>query len=108
MSAVRLFGDVDPNAVPDIISDRQCFQQLANLGKVSEAEALAAVMTGQMPQAVTDGIAALPSVLQFAARMMICGATTFQRSHPMVPVFGSFFDLDSDDLDALWQAAALL
>jgi hypothetical protein len=96
-----------PETFPDI-SDRQCFQQLAIMGKVTQAEALAAVKTGDMPKAVTDGIAKLPPDQQFAAQMVICGAATFHRGHEMTPFFGSFFGMGSDDLDALWRAGALL
>ena len=42
--------EASPTApVPDIISDRQFFQQLAILGLINEAEALAAVGPGTMP-----------------------------------------------------------
>ena len=99
---------VEPT-IPDIISDRQCFQQLAMVGKVSQDEALAAVTVGALPKAVADGIAALPADRQFGARMLLCGATSFERLHPMVPVFLSFFGLNgTTDRDALWTAAAAL
>lgn len=100
--------DAPPPAVPDIISDRQCFQQLAILGKITQDEALAAVTVGALPKVITDGIASLPDEQQFPARMMLCGATQFQRSNPMTPVLGAFLGLDGPGLDALWQAAALL
>lgn len=95
--------------VPDVISDRQCFQQLAILGKITQGEALAAVTTGTLPQAVVDGIGQLPAAEQFPARMLLCGATQFERLHPMVPVFLGFFRMDgAADRDALWTAAATL
>lgn len=94
------------NPVPEIISDRQCFQQLAVLGKVTQDEALAAVTVGSLPKVVTDGIDALPAEQQFPAKMMLCGATQFFRSHPMTPVFGRFMGMDGTALDALWRAAA--
>ena len=94
--------------MPEIISDRQCFQQLATLGKISEDEALAAVTVGALPKVVTDGISALPAAQQFAAKMMLCGATEFHRSNQMTPVLGSFLGLDGAGLDAVWRAGALL
>lgn len=105
---VESFTHVDPNVLPDI-SDRQCFEQLAVLGKVSTDEALAAVTVGALPKVVTDGIAQLPAEQQFPARMLLCGATSFHRAHPMVPVFFGFVGITAPtDIDALWRAAALL
>ena len=99
---------VDPNVLADI-SDRQCFQQLAVLGKVSTDEALAAVTVGALPKVVTDGIAQLPAEMQFPARMLLCGATSFHRAHPMVPVFFGFVGITAPaDIDGFWRAAALL
>lgn len=94
--------------LPDI-SDKQCFQQLAVLGKVTQADALAAVKTGTMPDVVTNGIAALPAAEQFPAEMAICGSTTFQRSNPLVPAFMAMMGITAAaDIDTFWQAAALL
>ncbi len=103
-----MMGYVDAAPVPEVISDKQCFQQLAILGKVTQAEALAAVKTGAMPDAVTNGIAALPAEEQFAAEMAICGATQFYRSNPLTPVFLAFLGLSAADGDALWRVASLL
>lgn len=97
-----------PAVVPDVISDRQCFQQLAVMGKISQDEALAAVTVGALPKAVSDGIAALPAEQQFPARMLLCGATEFHRLHPMALVFLAFFGLGEADRDPLWTAAAAL
>ena len=94
--------------VPDIISDRQCFQQAAILGKVTQDEALAAVTVGALPKAVSDGIAALPTADQFAARMLLCGATEFHRLHPMTPTFLTMIGLTLADRDTFWTAAAAL
>ncbi len=94
--------------VPDVISDRQCFQQLAAMGKISQDEAIAAVTVGALPKAVSDGIAALPAEQQFPARMLLCGATEFHRLHPMALVFLAFFGLGEPDRDPLWTAAAAL
>ena len=108
MSAIRLFGADVTSALPDI-SDRQCFQQLAIMGRVTDDEALAAVTVGALPQVVTDGIAQLPADQQFGAKMLLCGATLFQRAHPMVPVFMHFVGIDgSTDIDAFWRAASAL
>lgn len=76
-----------PLFVPQIISDRQFFQQAAISGIITEDEALAAVSIGAIPtvlQTIVDGIP--DSSQQFAAKMLLSGATTFDRSHPLTEV----------------------
>lgn len=97
-----------PPSVPEFISDRQFFQQLASDGDITEDEALAAVMTGTMPKKLTDAIASLPAEQQFPAKMLVCGATQFERSNPMVPGLGQALGKSATDLDAIWTAAAKL
>lgn len=94
--------------VPEEISDRQFFQRCAGLGVVSESEALAAVQTGALPAALAQGVAQLPADLQFPAKMMLCGAVTFRRHHPMTAMLGQIMGWSSAQLDALWIAAAQL
>ena len=91
-----------------VVSDRQFFQALAMAGDITEAEALAAVMTGTMPARIEDAVRALPADQQFGARMLLSGATTFDRHHPMVALLGQILDRDDAALDALWAAAGKL
>lgn len=93
---------------PSEISDRQFFQQCAILGLINEVEALAAVSTGTLPAAMAAFVETLPSEEQFAARMTIQGATVFHRDHPLVPAFGTAWQMDDAALDALWRAASVL
>jgi hypothetical protein len=97
-----------PAAVPETISDRQFFQQLAIEGKITQDEALAAVQTGVLPAAIATLVAKLPTDQQFAARMLLCGATSFQRSSAIVPVLAQLYGMSAAALDALWTAAAAL
>jgi hypothetical protein len=97
-----------PAAVPEMISDRQFFQQLALEGKITQDEALAAVQTGVLPAAIATIVAKLPTTQQFAAKMLLCGATTFERSSAIVPVLAQLYGMSSADLDALWTAATAL
>jgi hypothetical protein len=100
---------VAPPIVPDIISDRQFFQQLAIAGLITEDEALAAVMTGTIPQAMEAFVEALPTgQQQFSARMVLCGATTFERSHPLVQAFGAAQGMSDEQIDQLWIDASAL
>jgi hypothetical protein len=94
--------------VPDVISDRQFFQQLAIDGDITQDEALAAVQTGTLPDKLAAVIAALPASQQFAAKMLCCGATEFRRSNPVVSVLGQALGKDAAALDAIWIAAAVL
>lgn len=99
---------VAPPAVPEEISDRQFFQQLAALGKITEAEALDAVGPGIIPASMAALIDMLPPEQQFTARMLLSGATTFKRHHPLTPVLGGMYGLTEADLDALWIEGAEL
>ena len=100
--------DAPPPAVPDAISDRQFAQQLAVLGTITEAEAIAWAARGELPEAMEVAVAALPSEQQFAARMLLSSATTYERSHPLVPMLGAILSYDAGELDDLWRDAAAL
>lgn len=97
-----------PSPVPEEISDRQFFQQLAVLGMITEQEALAAVATGTIPAAMGALIDQMPSGQQFAAQMLISGATIFKRSHPMANMIGGLYGWTAQQSDDLWRAAAAL
>ncbi|CAN7337740.1 hypothetical protein LJR090_002566 [Bosea sp. LjRoot90] len=97
-----------PVPVPASISDRQFAQQLAVLGTISEAEALAWAARGDLPAALEVAISALPEGARFNARMLLAAATAYERSHPLVSELGAVMGYDAEDLDQLWRAAALL
>ncbi|AWN55876.1 hypothetical protein DK412_26365 [Methylobacterium sp. 17Sr1-1] len=65
-------------------------------------------MTGTLPVRIAAAVAGLPAAEQFAARMMLSGATTFERGHPMVARLGAALGYDAAALDALWSAASAL
>jgi hypothetical protein len=90
------------------ISDRQFFQQLALDGKITEAEAVAAVATGTIPTGLQTVINTLPAPDQFAARMFLQGATTFERHHPMTLTLAALMGWNASMLDVLWSNAAAL
>lgn len=93
---------------PSMVSDRQFFQALAQAGSITPDEALAAVMTGTLPARIEAAVAGLPEAERFAARMLLSGATTFERQHPMVAKLAAALGYDAAALDALWTAAAAL
>ncbi len=97
-----------PAGPPAAVSDRQFFQALALAGAVTPDEALAAVMTGQLPAPIATAVEALPEAERFAARMLLSGATSFERAHPMVAQLGAALGYDAAALDGLWRQAAAL
>ncbi len=94
--------------VPASISDRQFAQQLAVLGTITEAEAIAWAARGDLPDAMEAAIASLPRDAQFSARMLLSSATLYERAHPLAYVLAGLLGYDHEALDDLWRAAAVL
>lgn len=98
-------------ATPQSISDRQFFHALWKQNHITFEEAMAAVQTGTMPQTIVDFLAMLDQYDPEGAndaRVLLAGATTFDRDHYLTPVFGSMYNLNNDQIDALWRFAASL
>jgi hypothetical protein len=94
--------------VPSSISDRQMAQIMAVEGIITESEALAWVSSGTVPAAMDALVESLPEGEQFAARMLLAGATVFERNHPLVDVLGAAHGMSSEDMDELFREAAVL
>lgn len=90
------------------ISDRQFFQYLAAREIITKEEALAAVKTGELPSRLSTAIASMPDSSQFAARMMLSGATVFEREHPMTKTLAQIMSWSRQDIDRLWHEAEKL
>lgn len=99
---------VVPTPPPATISDRQFFQALAMARVVTEAEALAAVKTGDIPAPLQAAIEQLPAGEQFGAIMLLSGATSFERSHPMTIMMGQLLGWTEEAVDNLFRQAAAL
>lgn len=102
---------VEPVAVvvPRVISDRQFFHALAKMTVISEQEALAAVATGSIPQAMSDIVEAMPvDSERFDAKMFLSGAVEFRRDHPLVAVFGAAMGWTESQIDDLFVFAGSL
>jgi len=97
-----------PDPVPDEISDRQFFQQMAIEGRITQQEALDAVGSGVIPNAMDALVDQLPANQRFAARMLIRGATTFRRMHPVTELIGQLYGMSAEQIDDTWRAAASL
>jgi hypothetical protein len=93
---------------PPSISDRQFFHILALDGLITEAEAIAAVKTGDAPAAFETFISSLPEGDRFNARMLLEGATTFERNHPLTAAFGTMYGMAAEEIDDLWRRASAL
>lgn len=97
-----------PPPIPDI-SDRQFFQQAAVLNIITQEEALAAVKTGTIPTSLQAIVDAIPDAEQkFAVNMILSGATTFQRNHPLTNSIGTAMGLTEEEIDEFFRHAGLL
>lgn len=94
--------------VPEVISDRQFAEELANRGAISRDEAIAWASKGDLPATLTAALADLPEDIKFKATMLLSSATTYERSHPMTATVGGLLWYEADDLDSIWRAAAKL
>lgn len=94
--------------VPTEISDRQFYQQLAIEDVITQSEALSAVQTGAIPGALASVIDAMPVDQQFGARMLIGGAVTFERAHPLTTTVAAAIGWSAERVDDFFIAAARL
>jgi hypothetical protein len=90
------------------VSDRQFFQALAIRGHITEDEALDAVGPGIIPAAMLALIEQLPAEQQFGAKMLIRGATIYERNNALAGLIGSLYGWDDEALDEFWTFAATL
>lgn len=91
-----------------IVSDRQFFQALAMGGKITEAEAEAAVATGTIPADMAALVDQLPADQQFTARMLLKGATTFRSDHPLADMLAGLYGLNEEQKLDLFRVASQL
>jgi hypothetical protein len=107
IAALQAQPSVRPPLLP--ISDRQFFQQAAFAGIITQAEALAAVQTGAIPAALQSIVDAIADPQQkFAAQMILSGATTFERNHPLTQSIGAALGWTEDQIDEFFRSAAAL
>jgi len=94
--------------VPETLSYRQFFQQLAVMSIITENEAVQAVSVRTLPEVFESFIASLPNEQQFNARMLLTGSNEFNRSHPLTATFGEMLNYDSEAIDSIWINGAQL
>lgn len=101
--------------VPGAVSDRQFFQALAVVPgpggepRISKAEALAAVKAGDLPPALLAMLGLIEDPDErFAAEMLLSGATSFERGHPLTETIGAAQGMGSAEVDDFFRFAATL
>lgn len=93
-----------PEPVPATISRRQFYDGLAEAGRISKAEALAAMKTGAIPvalQAILDGMT--DDGARYKAEMKLIGATDFMRDDPLVMVVAITQGMSEAEVDQFWR-----
>lgn len=97
----------EPVPVPEVISRRQFYQGLAVAGKISQADALAAIKSSTVPPALQVMLDAMTDPdEQFAADMILSGAGDFNRHHPLVMVIAVAEGMSEQDVDDFWRLCA--
>lgn len=97
-----------PEPIPDLISRRQFFQQLAAMEMISNADALAAMQRGVIPAPLQTIIDTLPEENQFESQMLIVGADSFNRTHPLTETVRLAMQWTEEQRDSFWLEASKL
>jgi hypothetical protein len=97
-----------PSPVPSAISRRQLLIALTAAGLITEAEALAAAKTGEVPAAIDAVFGALPKEQALAARITWATMTVVERDHPLIQAIINANLATAEQVDALFRAAAEL
>lgn len=98
-----------PDPVPEEISRRQFYQGLAVAGMITKAEAISAIQGAALPAAlkvIVDGM--VDDDAAFEATMLLLGAGSFFRSHPLVLVFAMAQAMTETEVDDFWRLCAAL
>lgn len=98
-----------PAPVPVSVSDRQFFHAAAIAQMITQAEALAAVRTGDIPaelQTIVDAIE--DDDARFNAQMFLSGAVEFRRDHPLTEAIRIARGMTSEQVDDLFRLAGSL
>lgn len=104
-----MWGTLAPVLVPETISRRQFYQELANRGMITKDEALAAIVTNTLPaelEAMVDAI--VDDEIRWQARMLLAGAAEFKRNNWFVGFFAAMKSLSIEYMDDFWGSGALL
>lgn len=101
--------DPAPAPVPASISRRQFYEQLADIGKITQGEAFDATASGTIPPALNTILNGMTDEdAKFRAAMKLVGSQDFNRDDPLVMVFAISQGMSEADVDNFWRAAANL
>lgn len=96
----------EPEPIPNEISRRQFFQQLSVLDIITRTEAMAALQDGTIPSPLMSIIDSLPTEDdKFNAQMLIVGAQTFNRTHPLAEIVRQAMQWTIEQKDNFWFEA---
>jgi len=100
----------DPTAamVPTSVTNRQFFQAMAQLGYITQQEAMAAIKTGTVPDRMQRYIDTLPADQQFNATMQLCGDTTITRTSEGFQQYVVYENWSADQVNELFRVAGSL
>jgi hypothetical protein len=93
---------------PPSVTRRQFFQAAAQLGLITQGEALALFATGTVPTEIATIINALPTTQQFPVQILLLGALNFDRANSVLIALCTNFGQTSAQIDALFVLAGTL
>jgi hypothetical protein len=97
-----------PPPAPVTLTARQLFAALALTGMITEAEALAAGRTGEVPAAVEAVFATLPPQDAFLARLTWATMRDVPRNHPLIGAMIAAEVATDEQVDALFALGAAI
>jgi hypothetical protein len=113
--AAELGDDLPPEPQPEppppppiVLTARQLFAALALTGMITEAEALAAGRTGEVPAAVEAVFATLPPQDAFLARLTWATMRDVPRNHPLIGAMIAAEVATDEQVDALFALGAAI
>lgn len=96
----------EPPTIPETITRRQFFQQLAIKEIITKVDALAAMSSGKIPTKLEEFVELLPEDQQFNAQMLIIGLDEFHRSSDLVKTFAVMYEWSDEDVQQFWLDAS--
>jgi hypothetical protein len=97
-----------PPPVPAAVSRRQLLIALTQAKLITEAEALAAAKTGEVPAAIDEVFSLVPKEQALAARITWATMTQIERSHPLLQAVIDAKLVTAEQVDTLFREAAKL
>jgi hypothetical protein len=104
--AAREADQATPPPAPIVLTSRQLFAALALTGMITQAEALAAGRTGEVPAAVEAVFATLPAQDAFLARLTWATMRDVPRDHPLIAAMVAAGVATAEQVDALFALGA--